>query len=196
MKSKAYIAKTLGRFMTPVWPMDSSVIDALAEVAVCEPVSKKDRICLENEPFNKVVWISDGIFRLSRVMSDEDQTIAFGVEGDPFLSTSTYLYGEPSLFSYNPVTDGEIISVANDDFKKLINSTELVMWLNRVLLRQVHALENRYVWLGQSDVYSRYLRLIKLRPNLVKQVPLKYIASYLGVTQSTLSRIRARIAGK
>ena len=94
------------------------------------------------------------------------------------------------------ITDSEVIYVSIDDFKELVASTELVMWFNKVLMRQIHALENRYIWLGQQDAYSRYLRLIKLRPEVAANVPLKYIASYLGVTQSHLSRIRARIAGK
>ena len=133
---------------------------------------------------------------LWRGKDENEDTIAFGVEGDPYTSVATYLYDQPSMFSYTPVTDGEIIMIDNEHFKELVASTNLVYWLNTVLFRQIHALENRYVWLGQQDTYSRYLRLLELRPQILSHVPLKYIASYLGVTQSTLSRIRAKIAGR
>lgn len=182
--------------MSQAYPLDSDVIRMVAERARCYSIPKSFTLCRENEPFDKVVFVSEGIFRLSRVMNGEDHTIAFGVEGDPFISLATYLYDKPSLFSYNPVTDGEIISVPNEDFKRLVERTELVMWFNKVLQRQIHALENRWVWLGQQDTCSRYLNLMRLRPQLMAQVPLKYIASYLGVTQSSLSRIRAQVAGK
>lgn len=196
MKSKAYICGRLQKFINVAYPLGEDVISQLAEVAECRELSRTRRLCCEDERFDKVIFVSRGIFRLSKVMNGEDHTIAFGVEGDPYISLATYLYDEPSLFSYNPVVDSEIISIDNDAFKRLIRSGELVMWFNKVLLRQVHALENRYVWLGQQDAYTRYVRLMKLRPEIVSSVPLKYIASYLGVAKSTLSRIRARVAGK
>ncbi len=196
MKSVDAIARKLTRFMTKAYPLDRSIIDKLASLAVCRNVSRMEPLCVEGEVFDSFTFVSEGIFRLSRNIDGEEDTIAFGIEGDPFTSVASYLYDQPSLFSYTPLTDGEIIMIDTKEFKKLVEKTDLVMWFNKVLLRQVHALENRYVYLSQQDTYSRYLRLIDLRPEIVNNVPLKYIASYLGVTQSTLSRIRAKIAGK
>lgn len=196
MKSKVAIANRISKYMNRAYPVDPEIINRLASCAERRSVSRLEPLCVEGEKFDKFVFVSEGIFMLSRVINDEVDTIAFGVEGDPFTSVATYLYDQPSMFSYTPVTDGEIIIISNDKFKELVATTDLVMWLNTVLLRQIHALENRYVWLSQQDTYSRYLRLLELRPDILTQVPLKYIASYLDVTQSTLSRIRARIAGK
>ena len=196
MQSPIVIARKLEKFMNRAYVLDSQIIDRLASCAERRPVSRMEPLCVEGEIFDKFIFVSEGVFMLSRVMNGEVDTIAFGVEGDPYTSVATYLYDKPSLFSYTPVTDGEVIVINNEDFKQAVAETDLVSWLNTVLLRQVHALENRYVWLGQSDAYSRYHRLIELRNEIVTQVPLKYIASYLGVTQSTLSRIRARSVGK
>ncbi|MDE7414593.1 MAG: Crp/Fnr family transcriptional regulator [Muribaculaceae bacterium] len=190
------IERKLTEYIHRAYPLSSEVIRQLADRASVKKISRSDILCAEGEIFDKLVFVSEGIFRISRIMNGEDDTIAFGEEGDPYLSLATYLYDQPSLWSYNPVTDGEVIMVDNQDLRELVDTTELMNWFNRVLLRQVHALENRYVWLGQQDAYSRYLRLQKLRPDVFNNVPLKYIASYLGVTQSTLSRIRARIVGK
>lgn len=196
MKSQEYIAGRIASFINPVYPLGDETIRRMASRAECRAVNRNTELCQENEVFNDFIWVSSGVFRLSRVIEEKDQTIAFGVEGDPFVSISSYLYDTPSLFSYQPLTDGEIISIPNAAMREIVEETEAVRWLNKVLFRQIHALENRYVWLGQTDAYSRYLRLIQLRPEIANQIPLKYIASYLGVTQSTLSRIRARIAGK
>lgn len=196
MKSADAIARKLTRFMNVAYPLDKSIIDKLASYAVCRKVSRMEPLCVEGEVFDSFTFVSEGIFRLSRNIGGEEDTIAFGIEGDPFTSVATYLYDQPSLFSYTPLIDGEVIMIDTKAFKKLVEETDLVMWFNKVLLRQVHALENRYVYLSQLDTYSRYLRLMELRPEIVNNVPLKYIASYLGVTQSTLSRIRAKIAGK
>ena len=196
MKTSSYIARILSEFIAQAYPMPPEIIEKLAEKAHWEKISRMETFCEQGKAFDKVMWVAEGIFHVSRVMNGEEQTIAFGVKGDPFLSPDTYLYGDPSQLSFNPITDSEVIYVSIDDFKELVASTELVMWFNKVLMRQIHALENRYIWLGQQDAYSRYLRLIKLRPEVAANAPLKYIASYLGVTQSHLSRIRARIAGK
>lgn len=196
MKGTAVIARILSEFITPVYPVAQESINKLAEKAHWIELSRTDKMCEEDKPFDKVMWVANGVFRVSRMMNGRDQTIAFGTKGDPFLSPDTYLYGHPSQLSFNPVTDSEAIYVSIEDFKELIETTELIKWFNKVLMRQVHALENRYIWLGQQDASTRYLRLIKLRPEMASVTPLKYIASYLGVTQSHLSRIRAKIAGK
>lgn len=196
MKNAAAIARILSKFITPVYPVPREIIEKLSEKAQWRRIARTEKLCEEEKPFDKVVWIADGIFRVSRVMNGKDQTIAFGTKGDPFLSPDTYLYGQPSQLSFNPVIDSEVVYVSIEDFRELVESTELMKWFNKVLMRQVHALENRYIWLGQEDAYARYLRLIKLRSEMASVIPLKYIASYLGVTQSHLSRIRAKIAGK
>lgn len=195
-KNFTRIEQLLSDFITPVYPVSPDTINRLTQITHLQKVSKNDDVCVENEIFNKVMWVTKGIFRVSRIMHDEDQTIAFGIKGDPFLSPDSYLYDKPSQLSFNPVTDSEYIYVYINDFKKVVESTELVMWFNKVLLRQIIALENKYIWLGEQNAKDRYLRLIKLRPEIAARVPLKHIASYLGVTQSYLSRVRATIAGK
>lgn len=190
------ISRMLSGFIAQVYPLPQEIIERLAEKAHWQKVSRMETLCQEGKVFDKVVWVAEGIFHVSRVMMGQEQTLVFGVKGDAFLSPDTYLNGAPSQLSFNPIIDSEVIYVTIDDFKELVASTELVMWFNKVLLRQIHALENRYIWLGQQDAYSRYLRMIKQRPEVAANIPLKYIASYLGVTQSHLSRIRARIAGK
>lgn len=192
----AAIADVLSEFITPVYPVPREIIERLAEKSCWKKVQATDLVCQEGVPFHEVVWVADGIFRVSRIMDKKDQTIAFGVRGDPFLSPDTYLYGTESQLSYNPVVESEIISVKVKDFQELVDDTELVKWFNKVLMRQIHSLENRYIWLGQQSAYSRYQRFVKLRPDVVARIPLKYIASYLGVSQTHLSRIRAKVAGK
>lgn len=196
MKTVAQISELLSRFLAQEYPVGKETVDRMAECTEHIVIRKGETLCMENEPFDRMVWVVKGVFRISRKIGKEDHTIAFGIEGDPFTSLSTYLDGGPSVFSFNPVDEGEVLSISHADFKRLVDETEIAKWYNTALCMQVHALENKYVWLGQQDAYSRYLTFMKLRPELSTRVPLKYIASYLGITQATLSRIRARIAGR
>lgn len=196
MNTTSTIARILSEFISPVYPVPPEILEKLAEKAHRRQISRNDKVCEEDHVFDQMIWVSEGIFRVSRIMNGEDHTIAFGTRGDPYLSIDYCLYGEPSKISYNPEVDGEIIYMRVEDFMEIVQNTELIKWFNKVLMRQIHALENRYIWLGQQSASSRYLQMIKLRPEVVTSIPLKYIASYLGVTQSHLSRIRAKIAGK
>jgi hypothetical protein len=196
MKTVSEIAGMLARYTAQEYPLDAEVIEQLAECAEYVVIPKGETLCVENEMFDRVIWVVKGVWRVSRKMGKRDHTIAFGGEGDPFISLATYLKGEPSVFSFNPVEEGEAISIPQEDFKRLVATTDLVHWFSTVLCVQLHAFEDKCKWLGQEDAYSRYVNLLKHRPELVVIVPLKHIASYLGVAQATLSRIRARMSGR
>ena len=111
MKTSSYIARILSEFIAQAYPMPPEIIEKLAEKAHWEKISRLETFCEQGKAFDKVMWVAEGIFHVSRVMNGEEQTIAFGVKGDPFLSPDTYLYGDPSQLSFNPITDSEVIYV-------------------------------------------------------------------------------------
>lgn len=189
-----YIREQLQHFTSRNYKLKPETIDALAAAATVAEIPKGDSFSRQGMQDTRFTLITKGLFRMYHVFDGIDMTIAFARPGDPFMSVSTYLTGQVAEFTLEALEDSEIISLPNSRFKELCTTTDLNEWFHMALLGQIYALEQRYVWLGNLDAYSRYTKLIELRSDIINRVPLKYIASYLGITQETLSRIRAKYA--
>ena len=68
---------------------------------------------------------------------------------------------------------------------------ELANCVIKLAFTELYTLERRYSYVGTGDAYSRYKAFMQMRPQEdIQNIPLKYIASYLGITPQTLSRMR------
>lgn len=87
-----------------------------------------------------------------------------------------------------------LYSIKQAELEALCHESLTISNLFRTIcLEQLYCLERKCKIFGKDDALNRYMSLIKVRPQIVKEVPLKYIASYLGITQQSLSRLRASI---
>lgn len=117
-----------------------------------------------------------------------------GVSGDLFASMFCYFKGEPAFLQYEAVTQMVLYSIRKDDLEELCRQNLAISNLFRTIcIEELYCLERKCKIFGKDDALSRYISLIKVRPQIVKEVPLKHIASYLGITQQSLSRLRASI---
>jgi hypothetical protein len=79
-------------------------------------------------------------------------------------------------------------------FTLIKSSHEWAEWVSYLLIDGLYVFERRYTFLGRGDALTRYTNFMKMRPKwMVNCIPLKYIASYLGITPQTLSNIRRKI---
>ena len=121
-------------------------------------------------------------------------TEGFGVCGDFLASMFSYYKGEPAFLQYEAVTRMTLYSIKQTELEALCNESLTISNLFRTIcLGQLYCLERKCKIFGKDDALNRYISLIKVRPQIVKEVPLKYIAFYLGITQQSLSRLRASI---
>ena len=121
-------------------------------------------------------------------------TECFGVSGDLFASMYCYFKNEPSFLQYEAVTPVVLYSIRKNELEGLCRQNLAISNLIRIVcIEELYCLERRCKIFGKDDALSRYISLIKVRPQIVKEVPLKHIASFLGITQQSLSRLRASI---
>jgi len=84
-----------------------------------------------------------------------------------------------------------LITFKKSDFEKILDSSHNMERLARKIAEyQFISLENYYLSFLNEDAETRYKKLLKENPRLVQKIPLKYIASFLGITPQHLSRIR------
>ena len=97
-------------------------------------------------------------------------------------------------FSLYDGTAMDLLVADRDDIHRLINGNpEWALWTARYLIDGLYQIERRFVFLGQGDAYTKYQNLQQYRTfEVLNQIPLQQIASYLNITPQTLSRIRLR----
>lgn len=122
---------------------------------------------------------------ITRYFIDENHLILSGNTIDEVFTPSEYLAA---------VTDCKLIIFSKKDWKEI--SETIIGWdiiLQKIIAKYHREKIARRSELVSQDATTRYLDFIENFPTLVNRVPLSFIASYLGITQSSLSRIRKNI---
>lgn len=179
-----------------IYEIEASTVEKFEALLKNETFSKGQLLIRQGSMSNHIFLVKSGVVRCFYVDGDTEATLHFGVEGNFLGSLASIVKGEPSLTSYEAVTDVEVYAISYEDFGKLCSeSPDMMRWHTHYLYLQLYALEKRSRLTRVGDAYTRYQQYIKLRgKSTIAQIPLKYISQYLNISQETLSRIRNRIA--
>ena len=123
---------------------------------------------------------------------DREITFWFGKEGDTALSMKSYVANQKSYESIELLEDCTLYEINSHKLQKLFTSDiEIANWGRKLVERELVKAEERLISQLFQTASQRYDALLKDNPDLLQRVPLGHIASYLGVTQASLSRIRS-----
>ena len=154
---------------------------------------------LEEGDISEYLYIvSKGCLRLYVIKENgREVTAQFFFENQMVASMESAFTGRPGRMYLESIEESEVVIVRLSDFKKI---TERFPGMEKFL---INFLQQRLLY--YTDLYTsfilnspeeRYERLLKDNPEMIERVPHHYIASYLGITPVSLSRIRSRIAKK
>lgn len=156
----------------------------------------KDIVVHEREINSNLYFITQGVWRAYTFKDGVEVTLWFVSEGEMALSVWGYTSNLPSHLTLEVVTDSEAYCLSRSKLEQLFQSSISLANLGRKILENF-MLEIEEAWLDSYNrtALERYVTLLEKQPEIIRAVPLKYIASYLGITAQSLSRIRNRLAG-
>ena len=139
--------------------------------------------------------VRDGILRAFRSPSDKDLTLWFAFAGDMVVDMFCYFEKKKSLIGIEAETDVSVFAISKTKLEQVCNSSVSVAnTVRHIFERHAFVFEGNILSLWDCDSgMERYLSLLKRHPELLQNVPLKKLASYLSVTPQSLSRIRANL---
>ena len=145
----------------------------------------------EGDIERNMYFIEKGAVRVFMITGSEEQTIRFGYKGSFICSLPSLLTGKPSDLYVEVIRKSTIKIMSKSSLDELINENteniqQYIAFLELVIAEQLE----REIDLLTSSFSERLERVLKRSPDLFKEIPLKYIASYLRMTPETLSRIR------
>ncbi|CAL2083135.1 Crp/Fnr family transcriptional regulator [Tenacibaculum sp. 190524A05c] len=164
--------------------------------------SKLQRIELKkNTPLLKfgeierhMYFISKGIVRYYIPLEETDLTFGFLFENEFVTGYDSFLTQTPSEYQIETLTNSVFWKISLQDLETVYQKTNSGNIIGRKMAEKMFLIKSkRELALLSKTAEERYLDLFKDRPKLIKEIPLKYIASYIGVTPQALSRIRKRI---
>lgn len=140
---------------------------------------------------HKVYFIKKGIVRAFVPNPKEDLTFWFGEEGEAILSMTNYVEGKKSYEDIELLEDCELYEISITDLHNLFKKDIHLANFGRVLAeKELLKMERRWISSQLKSAKERYDDLMQYYPSLFQRVPLKMIATYLGITPVSLSRIR------
>lgn len=139
-----------------------------------------------------IYFISRGIVRAFVYQHNHKITFWFGSEGDTVLSMRSYVERQPGYEHIELLEDCLLYRLSTNDLEVLFRENiQIANWGRKLAERELIKTEERLISRQFSTATERYKALLEEHPDLVKRVQLGHIASYLGITQVSLSRIRA-----
>jgi CRP-like cAMP-binding protein len=139
-----------------------------------------------------IYFMTHGVARIYYFTDGIDVTESFAFENNIIARIESLFTGKPSRKAIQILEDAEIIAInANALFKLYDQFPEIERLFRKIFEAAFVETVNRIEGIQFHTAEERYETLLDQAPNVIQRVPLKYIASYLGITQQSLSRIRA-----
>ncbi|WJS93214.1 Crp/Fnr family transcriptional regulator [Flavobacterium johnsoniae] len=161
---------------------------------VSEIAFSKGHILLKsNKIESNIYFIKKGLVR-AFVERDNEVTFWFGKEGETIISMKSYVEDQPGYENIELLEDCELYELKTENLRKLFSEdVHIANWGRKFAEKELIKTEERLISRQFKNASERYLELMKDHPEIIKRVQLGHIASYLGITQVSLSRIRAEL---
>ena len=158
-------------------------------------VPKGTVLVREGEVNSSLFLLKKGVLRGYRSDEERETTLWFVVTGEAAFSSWGYVQGTPARIAIVASTDSVVLRYDKSCAERLFGSTpDLAVWGRRVFEHLLLVTDLWLTELAQPLARERYMVLSEKMPEILRNVPLKDIAGYLGVTPQSLSRIRAELA--
>ena len=139
-------------------------------------------------------FLEQGALRGYYTLEEKEITYWFAFEQDFVTSFHSFITGEPAVENIQLLEGSVLWSISKDNLKQLLDQYHELERLLRIAYEKYYIrLEERFVNAQFKTATERYQTLLKQTPHIIERASLGHIASYLGISQETLSRIRNRI---
>lgn len=156
---------------------------------------KRQYILQQDDICKNLVFVEKGILRSYSVDNKgNDHILQFALEGWWIADIYSFLTGEPAVYNIDAIEDSELLLISKSALDELYERVPKFERYFRILTQSnMIATQRRLTATLSASADEKYLKLLSAYPNIVARVPQHMIASYLGITPETLSRVRKRI---
>lgn len=187
----------LQRFLSKFKELTAIQVQELSELMTVVEFKASQNLVIEGQKCNLCYFVLKGCLRQYIIQDGIEKTTAIYTEYQAVNYYSNQSQQEQSE-SFLTCVEDSILLVGNPETdKEIFDKFPILLEITRKMVEtELGEAQNAIAKIITSNPEQRYLNLLAERPELLQRVPQKIIASYLGITSESLSRIRKRIAQK
>ncbi len=157
---------------------------------------KKQYLLQEGDPCKYIAFVEKGILRSYSIdEKGNEHILQFAFEGWWISDQYSFLTGEPSTYNIDVLEEAELLLLSRQAEEQLMEKVPKLERYFRILLQNsLISMQRRLVSSFSKSAEVRYAELVESCPTIPQRVPQHMMASFLGITPETLSRIRKNIA--
>lgn len=157
-------------------------------------LAKNEYLLTEWKLCRHLYFLQQGALRGCYTLRGKEITHWFAFENDFVTSFHSFITGQPAVENIQSLEGSVLWSISKEKLNTLLDNFPEIERLVRIIYENYYIrLEERFINSQFKSAGERYEDLLQHSPHIIERVPLGYIASYLGISQETLSRIRGRI---
>ena len=180
------------QILNNIYPLPPASLQALESIAEQKSYLKGHLLIRAGRIEDQVYFIKRGIARAFSEKRERNVTFWFGQEGDAVVSMRSYVEHKPGYEHIELLEDCELYQMDAAALQALYREDiGIANWGRKFAEKEIIKTENRLIKLQIGSASERYKELLEESPTLLQRVPLGHIASYLGISAVSLSRIRA-----
>jgi CRP-like cAMP-binding protein len=178
--------------------LDVQELDVIDLLNQCERLTiKKNYILLNQGEYCKhAFFVEKGLLRQHALNENgKEHILSFAPENWLVTDRDSAYFNKPAIYNIQALEDSLVVLVDDSFMEKLAQLVPgFTAYNNRLLHNHIRHLQDRIGMLLSASAEERYLNFVAMYPDVLMRVPQTMVASYLGITPESLSRVRKEIA--
>lgn len=192
VENKIAFSNYIKKFLSE--PVFGNEIDLIIDKFTFSSIKKNSFFVKEGEICTYFCYVESGILQHSIIVSGEEKTSYLALKNSVTSSLNSFLNKVPSRKSIKALSDCNLWIVDLETFQELVKNNKFFHdFYYNLIEKQICLIDDYRIDLLTLTPEERYKKLLINEPNLLQEVPLHYLASFLGISSRHMSRIRKNI---
>lgn len=178
-------------FLQKIQPLSAESEASILALCSLNKVGKNQNLQDIGQRCRTIYFVKEGLARIFYLKDGIEVTEYFAFQNDLIIRAESLFTGKPSKKAIQALENTVFISIPSEALFQLFDQKPEIERLFRKIIEQAYvATVHRMEAIQFQTAEERYALLLEEKPDLINRIPLKHVASYLGITQVSLSRIR------
>lgn len=187
----------LEKYIQTYFGVSNADLELISEFFKPKTLKKGDFFLKTGRHSDRLGFVQSGIVREFVFLGDKEVTKWISTQGYFVVDLASFVFNQPARWNIQALTDCELFVIESADYQRIGSYVSRWAELEKLFIAKCFTvLEDRVLQHLAMSAEERYEQLFSFNKKLFNQVPLQYLASMLGMTPETFSRIRKKAAGK
>ena len=183
--------------LNDIHPLPDSSVEKIEAITTEMTVGKNTVVISAGRVCHDILFVAEGIVRAYSYADGRDITFWIGAEGSVALSMQGYIHDRPGYENIVTLENCRLYHTTVERLRALYaNDIDIANWGRRFAEKELLRTESYLIPQLFTTGRERYEALLRDQPELLRRIPLENLATYLGLTPVSLSRIRASVANR